>query len=952
MNAPHQPGEIVADRYRIVETLGEGGNGITYKAELLQESQLDEAQLDNNRYVALKALSLRHMEDWKPLELFEREARILQHLNHPRIPRYLDYFHVDTPENRAFYIVQELVEGQSLAAMVEKGWRTNEAGVRRILIQVLEILVYLQDLKPPVIHRDIKPQNLIWGKDSQIFLVDFGAVRDTYKSTLARGSTVVGTFGYMAPEQFQGQAVPATDLYGLGATALFLLTHRSPAELPEERLKISFRSRVQISESFADWLEKAIEPDAVDRFVSAREALGLLRGNVVIGKRRSSFPWHTVVGMGVVGFTAAIGLNLFQYRMLNFLGLKPDRICDAASAGNRKTLEDYFDKGGDPKITFSGDRSLLSCAIESDRIEMVELLIDRGADLKIRNAQLETPLHLALRNSQKEITTLLIKSGANVNAKNREGHLPIQLVFHREWKDVAELLLTKGANLNPEVINDSYYHGYTLLHIAVENGWIDWTERLLSKGANANAKMVLDTTPLHIAVRKGRYDLVKLLLDRGADVNAKALYAMDTEASVTPLRILLEGVGSGFLVVERESPINKSAQFHKISKETKIAIAKLLIDRGADVNIKFSNNVGVAIGTSLSLLHTTAFTGEREIAEMLIEKGVDINARDGKGETPLHWAVRNGQNGVVELLISHGANINIKNHQDRTPLQIFTAPERSYSVSPSARKIARLLVSKGADSQLNSKQLLKLGLQYDVREIVARFLPEDADMSQAGSFLHSAANYGSLDIVKLLINRGINVNVRDENSNTALHFAVKERHARVISFLVRQGADVNARNKSGYAPLHSFCYYYGNNEANIASILLENGANVNIKDNHGRTPIYYWKPNSLSKHKKLDELDFLIREGADVNAIDFYGFTPLHWLAQSKNPDITHATLLISHGAQVNAKDFYGQTPLYWAMRRRNADLVSLLELHGGITSCEALQCPEIWETPLLPRSK
>ncbi|GET39912.1 serine/threonine protein kinase [Microseira wollei] len=174
MAALHETGNIIAKRYRILDTLGRGGCGITYKAEDLQSGQK----------VALKAVSLHHLQDWKQLDLFEREAKILKHLDHPAIPRYLDYFEVDTREDRAFYIVQQLVEGKSLATMVqEQGWRTNESGVRLIATQVLEILVYLQSLKPPVFHRDIKPQNLIWGENGKIFLVDFGAVADTYRST-------------------------------------------------------------------------------------------------------------------------------------------------------------------------------------------------------------------------------------------------------------------------------------------------------------------------------------------------------------------------------------------------------------------------------------------------------------------------------------------------------------------------------------------------------------------------------------------------------------------------------------------------------------------------------------------------------------------------------------------------------------------------------------------------
>lgn len=290
MELLHQPGDIIAERYRIVDTLGQGGIGITYEAE----------DLHNSQRVALKALSLRRISDWKVLELFEREAKVLSQLNHPGIPRYLDYFQVDTPQDRQFYLVQELALGRSLTSLIETGWHPDEIEVRPLAEKVLEILVYLHQLTPPVIHRDIKPQNLILrspqpalekGAKRDLFLVDFGAVQDTYRHTLTGGSTVVGTYGYMAPEQFRGQASVATDLYGLGATLLFLLTHQSPADLPQRRLKIDFRSQVQTSAEFADWLEIMLEPAPEDRFSSAKEALAALRGesvvsNFLVQKRR------------------------------------------------------------------------------------------------------------------------------------------------------------------------------------------------------------------------------------------------------------------------------------------------------------------------------------------------------------------------------------------------------------------------------------------------------------------------------------------------------------------------------------------------------------------------------------------------------------------------------------------------------------------------------------------
>lgn len=266
MQSAH-PGNIVDNRYRILQELGRGGTGITYLAESLETGQK----------VALKELSLKGLKDWKQIELFEREARTLESLDHPGIPDYVDYFQVDTADNRLFYLAQELAEGTSLADLVATGWRADVAEVRRIAMAVLKVLDYLHRLQPPVVHRDIKPQNIIRREDGHIYLVDFGAVQTIYRDTMSYGTTVVGTYGYMAPEQFRGQAVPATDLYGLGATLLFLLTHQSPADLPQQGLAIDFRPHVAVPSPLADWLERLLAPLVADRFASAQSALQALR---------------------------------------------------------------------------------------------------------------------------------------------------------------------------------------------------------------------------------------------------------------------------------------------------------------------------------------------------------------------------------------------------------------------------------------------------------------------------------------------------------------------------------------------------------------------------------------------------------------------------------------------------------------------------------------------------
>ncbi|MGK7927277.1 MAG: serine/threonine protein kinase, partial [Spirulina sp.] len=229
---------------------------------------------------------LRQARDWKTLELFEREARVLENLNHPFIPNYIDYFQLETRGDTNFYLVQELVEGECLARLLERGWHPKEKEVKDIAIQILEILTYLQELNPPVIHRDIKPQNIIRRQDGVVYLVDFGTVQNVFRNSKSFASTFVGTMGYIPIEQLRGQASFASDLYSLGATLIYLLTRQEPSELPKKNLKIDFKSRVKISSVFKNWLDRLVEPLPEDRFSSAREALSLLKQGKLNGSHK------------------------------------------------------------------------------------------------------------------------------------------------------------------------------------------------------------------------------------------------------------------------------------------------------------------------------------------------------------------------------------------------------------------------------------------------------------------------------------------------------------------------------------------------------------------------------------------------------------------------------------------------------------------------------------------
>jgi serine/threonine protein kinase len=285
-------------RYVLLRKLGEGSQGETYEAmdhgvgPAARERAAREAPLADKwrryvraqesggavpqdaRLVAIKCFRVGTAKSWKDVELAEREARTLASLEHPKLPRYFEHFE----EDGALYLVMEKIEGESLASLRKQGCAMSAADVTRMLEELADALRYLHGRAPLVVHRDIKPGNVIRRADGSFVLVDFGAVRDRLKPT--GGSTVVGTFGYMAPEQFQGRASPASDVYGLGATAITMLTGVDPEELPHRGLGIDVAKALPSGTPAAlvRALTAMLVPDPDARASSADEVLALLRG--------------------------------------------------------------------------------------------------------------------------------------------------------------------------------------------------------------------------------------------------------------------------------------------------------------------------------------------------------------------------------------------------------------------------------------------------------------------------------------------------------------------------------------------------------------------------------------------------------------------------------------------------------------------------------------------------
>lgn len=228
----------------------------------------------SDQKVILKELAVHDLANWKGLELFERELKTLLRLQHPRLPRLLDHFQHSTEGQTTLYLVLEQMPGQNLAHKLAAGWRPDEAEVKNIAHQLLSILRDLHGLKPPVLHRDIQPAHILLDDSGQISLVDLGAMQEGLRSK--PGSTLVGRFGYMAPEQGLGQAFAANDLYGVGSTLLHLLTGVSPAEIPTKDLKLMYEAHLHCSLPLRHWLSRLLAPWPDQRYISAAAALEAL----------------------------------------------------------------------------------------------------------------------------------------------------------------------------------------------------------------------------------------------------------------------------------------------------------------------------------------------------------------------------------------------------------------------------------------------------------------------------------------------------------------------------------------------------------------------------------------------------------------------------------------------------------------------------------------------------
>ncbi|XP_047228404.1 poly [ADP-ribose] polymerase tankyrase-1-like isoform X2 [Girardinichthys multiradiatus] len=551
---------------------------------------------------------------------------------------------------------------------------------------------------------------------------------------------------------------------------------------------------------------------------------------------------------------------------------------------------------------------MLEAARSGNEEKLMALLTPLNVNCHASDGRKSTPLHLASGYNRVKIVQLLLQHGADVHAKDKGGLVP--------------------------------------LHNACSYGHYDITELLLKHGACVNAMDLWQFTALHEAASKNRVEVCSLLLSHGADPTLLNCHSKSSvDMAPTPElkeRLTYEFKGHSLLQAAREADMTKA------KKTLALEI----------INFKHPHTNETALHCAVASPHPK----RKQVTELLLRKGANINEKNKDFMTPLHVAAERGHNDIMEVLQKHGAKVNALDTLGQTALH--------RAALAGHLQTCRLLLGYGADATQVSLQGFTAAEMGN--EAVQQILNENIPVrnSDVDYKLLEAAKAGDMDTVKSLCTAQ-NVNCRDLEGrhSTPLHFAAGYNRVSVVEYLLHHGADVHAKDKGGLVPLHNACSY-GHYE--VAELLVRHGASVNVADlwkftplheaaakgkyeicklllKHGADPTKKNRdgntPMDMVKDGDTDIQDLLRGDAAlldaakkgclarvqklcspdNINCRDTQGrnSTPLHLAAGYNNLEV--AEYLLEHGADVNTQDKGGLIPLHNAASYGHVDIAALL---------------------------
>jgi ankyrin repeat protein len=608
----------------------------------------------------------------------------------------------------------------------------------------------------------------------------------------------------------------------------------------------------------------------------------------------------------------------------------------ASREGSKGLVQQLLDHGAtiDP-ITSGEYGSPLIAAAESGDLEVVSLLLARGSDINYPGRKSGSALQKAARMEHVHLVEMLLYHGADVNISGGTFVSPLRAAISSRNIEITTLILEAGADVN---LLESKNHMYSAQHllfgtfccaleVAVATGNITLVRMLLDRGAVISPE--ISETVLQLASWCPEVEMLKLVVGSGASVERFGGIALLTsvqdylKAKDNPsecsrsqeekVMLLLKMGADVDMVVESGSSTN-------CLKEALVAqdkeLVKCLLERGANVNMEI-NQIGS------STIFQAAFDWDHgEGIDLLLANRANLNLVCGSYGTALGAAIHSG-NDLYQTLLSKGAQIDINCAQFPSPLEI--------ALCCCNYEIAKDLIVRGADV-------------YRVGAYTGPMLPAIcAEQNAGGPVRNSSLSSPRLEIIRLMLSRGVPVDIDDKMRGSALQVAAYVGDENLVSFLLKHGADPNkAGGEFGY-PLQAAAYKgahevitvllshgsdinaiggrFGtalqaactNGSFETASLLLENGADLNIEDGLFGTAL-----QATAFHGPFQLLKELIDRGAKLNTSCGYYGSPLQ--AACKSRAVRRIKLLVNHGAEVNHPGGKHGFPLHAVVCNRSRD--------------------------------
>ncbi len=537
-----------------------------------------------------------------------------------------------------------------------------------------------------------------------------------------------------------------------------------------------------------------------------------------------------------------------------------------------------------------GNRIALMYASKYGYAEIVKLLLEHGAISKINIKQFgSTALMRSAKRGHTEVVKILLEAGANTNIRDCGGETALIKAARYGHADIAKLLVNNNAHIDVESEHLEFFKNIIL-------GNTKEVARLIELGADTQAKMHNYRTPFMLACSLGHSDIAKIFIDNDADINTSDRSRETSEENSK--NVLMTACNNGHydvakLLLEHGARINTNGDDEDFLKAIilgKTDEVRDFIKNGANVEATENSCRYSALRFAIMFSHV-------EITKLLIEAGANIHTNvDDK--TLLELAVHQTNTEIVKFLIDAGIGVNIKNSHDSTAL--------SYALGEwQCQDICKLLIEAGAD--------IHSPLKYESKTPLIEISNDD--------------NY--VDIVKILIDKDVDVNAKSKDGETALMEASYYGHIEIVQMLIEANAGINAKNNLGNTVLMRACF--GSNPQ-IVKLLLENGANVHIQNNRGETALI----ESITHCSDEDTeavckiINMLIHAGANVNTQNGEGSTVLmeacKFMERAKVIEI-----LISAGIDVNIKNNDGQTALSIAKKNWYTDIIDILINAGAV---------------------